>query len=956
MNDNGVQAWAPPTSEGERHPTYIESIFSMATGQYETAMSIRVKDENDPKKNKVLVLVYPFSTVNNIYLEPNYQFAVINQSGMIQYHSNASKINNENIIDESNQDDNLKAYLQNGSKVHMNLKISLKDYSVYLTPIKNTSFYFITMYDIKKSRLTISSSMATTFQFILAILVYLILIHGLLRLERFLSKYPSSKAVTYYFLDPSKTKSWVYYKLATLNVATILFLLLVYRYNALHLVNSAILFFSTITAASLYNYNELTRQKRRILELTYPFRKIPLTIFEFALLALTFFWMGLYFFRNFNFKHYSELLALLYPFLILGLFVFSKKFQKKVSESNVHSVNTKVYRAYYLHAFSWIFILSIVSTILFFKPIYNRQHLKRVTHNLQEEYFERVKLQNWTKHKLNINDPINATIPVHEDVVNNSNKNSSHSDENDSIHYDDGTRDLLDAISIYFDKEDSNLKGLHKSANLVVHLTRDADRTFFSLNIDPYEKFYNSKNTKVLPTTIRTFSLPNFSGTTKENVESLFFWVALVIALLALYQTIVHLSEKFFHLNLAQDLLRISPREKLKLHSDKNDIIGLDWSKKNILLIGLPFSGRNSFLKQAVRGINLEIESHNKENQDKEGLNSIKLIDFTQRLSFDFINSTSDILAEVKEADLNMPIVINNYDYGITDFADNENKLIILEYILGQKTIDRRNNFLVLIGSIDIYQIIDIYRSSINYLIASGGDKDVIDTRKKDVTRWESVLYSFTKHIIPMLQKEEKDNKQPKSQVRTFIYSELNFTGFLSNLIPHLEKYSIPLVALGEGRDSLEAKIIQEIQSMAENYYFSLWNSFSKEEKFILLDLAQDDLINTANEKVIKNLIRKGVIVLNPNLQIFNKSFANFILESISEEESNQFELEARKGGIWNSYKYLVIFLVIIIVIFLSFVEEQAFTQLTGIVSLGAAMMPKILSTIGSFTNKRKVI
>ena len=97
MNDNGVQAWAPPTSEGERHPTYIESIFSMATGQYETAMSIRVKDENDPKKNKVLVLVYPFSTVNNIYLESNYQFAVINQSGMIQYHSNASKINNENL-------------------------------------------------------------------------------------------------------------------------------------------------------------------------------------------------------------------------------------------------------------------------------------------------------------------------------------------------------------------------------------------------------------------------------------------------------------------------------------------------------------------------------------------------------------------------------------------------------------------------------------------------------------------------------------------------------------------------------------------------------------------------------------------------------------------------------------------------------------------------------------------
>src|SRR5678815_2699636 len=80
-----------------------------------------------------------------------------------------------------------------------------------------------------------------------------------------------------------------------------------------------------------------------------------------------------------------------------------------------------------------------------------------------------------------------------------------------------------------------------------------------------------------------------------------------------------------------------------------------------------------------------------------------------------------------------------------------------------------------------------------------------------------------------------------------------------------------------------------KIQLTSQHYYMYIWNSLTKEEKFILYDLAEDGLVNTHDTLNLTMLIGKGLIQRDNDgaLRIFNKSFRNFIISSIGYTESN---------------------------------------------------------------------
>ncbi|MCT4622092.1 MAG: hypothetical protein N4A46_00620, partial [Schleiferiaceae bacterium] len=437
--EQAFKAWAPPTDvkEGDRFPTYVESVFSLATGEYESVISIK-------KGDKIYALVYPLQSVNNVYLEPNYQFAVIDRKGNIHYHSDQSKIHNENILDESNNNKNLSAFLQNGSSTLLDLNVSLVDYSGHLSPINKTSYYLLTLYDIKKSRLTISTSMATTFLFTLCLLGYLLFFHLILKLQRFLSSNQGHKAVTYYFINPSGTHREIYFLLGAANVLVGLFFFSLYKTFYLNIMDSVVLFFATISVLMLLNYSELSRENKHTLQPDYPIKKIPFSLFELVLFAASMTWILIHL--------ATKTIAtwqVLVPMAML-VFVFYRKWKwKSKRQSFSKRKEASSYRPFYFHAFSWVVLLSVFPVLVFFKPIYNQQHIKRVTHNLQEEYFTRIKSQNWESKKY-VDESLSGADYI--------------------IPTDSNSRKMLDALTISFDPEERLLKGLHKSENLKVEI------------------------------------------------------------------------------------------------------------------------------------------------------------------------------------------------------------------------------------------------------------------------------------------------------------------------------------------------------------------------------------------------------------------------------------------------------------------------------------------------------
>ena len=87
---------------------------------------------------------------------------------------------------------------------------------------------------------------------------------------------------------------------------------------------------------------------------------------------------------------------------------------------------------------------------------------------------------------------------------------------------------------------------------------------------------------------------------------------------------------------------------------------------------------------------------------------------------------------------------------------------------------------------------------------------------------------------------------------------------------------------------------------MADSYYYSIWTTLSKAEKFILYDLAIDGFVNVKNEKAIRALMQKGLIVYKDNLKVMNESFNNFVLTVVNRDMDRAMRREIEKHGTWN--------------------------------------------------------
>src|SRR4029077_11787700 len=73
------------------------------------------------------------------------------------------------------------------------------------------------------------------------------------------------------------------------------------------------------------------------------------------------------------------------------------------------------------------------------------------------------------------------------------------------------------------------------------------------------------------------------------------------------------------------------------------------------------------------------------------------------------------------------------------------------------------------------------------------------------------------------------------------------------------------------------AELARAFRSQALASYDLLWESCTRCEKIVLVQLAQEGFITTQNCEVVWGLINKGLIVERPRPTIFNHSFRQFL-------------------------------------------------------------------------------
>jgi hypothetical protein len=282
------------------------------------------------------------------------------------------------------------------------------------------------------------------------------------------------------------------------------------------------------------------------------------------------------------------------------------------------------------------------------------------------------------------------------------------------------------------------------------------------------------------------------------------------------------------------------------------------------------------------------------------------------------------------------------FEQGLNDHTYNQWKLGHI-----QKLTMRKDHTIVVVSPVQPSAIMEVYRKWIN------DDKPVNDKPADDkpgekgmsknteykiaLRQWRNLFSDFEVYYLSI------KPEQKVSFSSEIVKAEMNACIYLQNLASTSTPDSSTLD---------EDDFIINVEEVAEPYYNSLWNSFSPEEKLLLFDLAQDGFVNLKNQRTLRILMQKGVIVTDEGcISIMNKSFTSFILNVFHHDDEIKLTQEAQSKGSWHNIRLVLVLVLIGIAIFIALAQEELFGNINALivtVTSAFAMFSKFGGLFGS--------
>jgi hypothetical protein len=146
-----------------------------------------------------------------------------------------------------------------------------------------------------------------------------------------------------------------------------------------------------------------------------------------------------------------------------------------------------------------------------------------------------------------------------------------------------------------------------------------------------------------------------------------------------------------------------------------------------------------------------------------------------------------------------------------------------------------------------------------------------------------------------------------------------------------------PLIEIGRelcrrpGFESLRWEQIEDfLLDAAEPYYRCIWELCSREERLVLIQLAQDGLINPKRHDIVRRLARRGLIILDPHYRLMNRTFARFVAEA--EPRSRVAEWERTSSHVsWSRLGTPLYSLAAVVIAILLFTEQALLTNILAV-------------------------
>lgn len=918
---------------------YLQSIISWSDFTREAAISIPSR-LNANAKIPVAAMTSQLGSVMDVILPAGYGFAIIDQEGLVKFHNVKDRVLQENFLEETNQSADIRAAIYSRVATNTDIKYRNVNHRAYIQPINSMPLYLVTFYNTEYRNAEIQGVVSISIILLFGSFAAVCLMMVILNLIQKRRSKLKIKTFLLHWIKPEEGKSGIYQFLSLLFFAIGAFLLLMIAIPSVN--ETDILFNFIITNAYLFLISFMwlsPKESTRYTERPSERRNFNIAFIVFIVAA------------DWSYIPFSDVSFwwIAYQILLVGFLFFNKFFEGAVRNGSIRLPDflflgrSIKYHSYNLFLFSWLMISSILPIFFIFMVAHNEEEIIWQKYNqlkIADQYRQKVRM---------IND---RQMPLKEDSIL---RESFFLSKLDSGQYLLNTTLTNSTDSIYESCAEGITKGdymlskirphysdlIIESKGLTFDLSQERNRRWCFPKVDDkstiqlvyLDNFGPQKRSDYQEIIIK--SKPNLllfghgQKTQNGGIQQFrsFFISIIVLILIGVYVLIDYCVNKIY----GREYSNFKNTLPLTVENFKRISIGDDTithhKQRQIFLLGLPKSNKSNLIKTL------------------EG----NFLDADMML----VNNDAE-WKKVIEADFNKydGVIIENFEYGVSSHLINQKRLKLLE-----KLTSHHGHQLVISSNVHPSFITEFYENKISKF---DGEDAVKEELSCALETWRHVLGGFIIVHNPIKENSKINSYLKPSWIKSDVFKqlfrmELNKGSFLPNLLPGIKDYFVKLKANAGGEESKIDKedIILRIQLLAESYYLGLWNTLSKEEKYIIYDLAKDRFVNINNKNGIRSLLEKGLLVYENELRIMNESFTNFVLSIIKKGEALTMEKEVRDKGTWSTVSAVLGLTLLGILAFLFLGNPDFFQDFNAMISVLIAIA-SVVPRLGGLTSFAK--
>jgi len=897
---------------------YVDQVISRTSGSFRTIIS-----KHSTFDTTVIEMGFGLKSVNDVIMPAGYTFAIIKDDGKVLYHSDKTRNLNENLKEEFSDSAELNDALQGRYIENFPTSYYEREYNVIVQPIKDFPYFLVVMndttYAASRDIETNSFTAGMVILFLLFVLVDILIV--ILASSR--RSYFKNRGIVKTWLWPRRSSHSEYIIITLANIVMIFLLAGFYfmvsyiQYFFILLVSIPItsLFINTLFALKYSNNKVYRNYKLKCVKWV----GVILLVINILLIRLIGFYsyFPILIFESSSFALHAILIYFRYRIKEFIYNALKRSIKKPLKFWKVDFVS-----GYSLMIFTRVLITSGIPVIFFYISSFNYE--QNLLARYREYDFANKLIEKFPEidsHKI-LQDSFTRPVYIDGRWISDYHIDSTATLDNlkkYSLSIEDlATAKIFNLFGLYNENLPAN--------NDNFYLSHSADSSFYYN--DFFESvLYNSEGSKAY----KQLQSGNYLEVGSYNFAYLFpnlrtfegwmFWLLLILALTGFYFVILSIIKKIF----AIKVLDISPSNRLDKRILMNIqlhklvfAVGLSGEEKLIYVCDLLQEKLDDFIVNDEYNKTVCIADFKKIRQAGESDESRewgKLKDEAQKTRYRYF-------------------IIDHFEYKISNKEINNEKLDFLQTLIDN------NKKIIILSTVHPAPFLNSFYEDAGQQEAN---KKQSPTKPEDyVSKWNTLLGNAPLIFLPFSRRSEISTSE-------YVSGQIQYTSFLQNLNQSIKDIKNKVQKIDN--NELEKDIFSiKLQTTAYNFYTNLWYSLTKEEKFILYDLAEDGLINAHDRFTINILISKGLIIRRDGLlHLFNKSFRNFILTGIGDKEIAMIRKQFKENSTWGKLRTPLVLIVVAILVFIFASQEGTFTKTIGYITLLTGSIPALMQLFSLF-------